>query len=174
MLITITVVVSVSSCTLTSYSLAIGISTALTFAALAGLGDGKPQPCRATSSLCFDIAAHAASLPPVDSYDVWPYLAGKSPHSPRTELPLAAPNNAAGRPPNPWAGSEIRVNGLIYHDTGTGAIWKLLTGEIPQNQWTGPRFPYEPPIFILFCSLSAFVLGRSATCACCECAVSVL
>ena len=37
MLITITVVVSVSSCTLTSYSLAIGISTASTFAALAGL-----------------------------------------------------------------------------------------------------------------------------------------
>jgi hypothetical protein len=111
-----------------------------TFAALAGRGDGTDRPCTGATSPCFDQRASSASLPPIDSYNVWPYISGQSAHSPRTELPLAAPNNQAGRPPNPWSGSQINVNGLIVTEAD-GSIWKLLTHEIPQSHWTGPHFP---------------------------------
>ena len=110
-----------------------------TFAFLAGQGDSNDKPCASPSSRCFDQSANSASLPPIDSYNVWPYLAGQTSRSPRTELPLAAPNNEEGRPPNPWAGTQINVNGLIV--TEGDIIWKLLTHEIPQSHWTGPRFP---------------------------------
>jgi endo-1,4-beta-xylanase len=114
-----------------------------TFASLAGLGDGSAQPCKNVGSVCFDTKAAAASLPPIDSYDLSGFLLGMRQDSPRTELPLAAPNNRRDQHPNPWAGSQVDVNGLIVDERaqGSSGIWKLLTGAIPQSQWTGPRFP---------------------------------
>lgn len=47
-----------------------------TFIRLAG---GDPQ----------DLEGEAKGMPPVDSLDVWPYLSGSSPSSPRQELPLS-------------------------------------------------------------------------------------
>lgn len=69
-----------------------------------------------------------------DRYNVWPYLAGRQTSSPRSELPLAAPNNAPGKPQNPWSGTQVNVNGLIQQQGQ--ATWKLLVGAIPQAQWS--------------------------------------
>jgi len=73
-----------------------------------------------------DEAAARAKLPPIDSFNLWPYLSGATDTSPRTEVALGDHNVVDG--------STI-VTGLILGE------YKLLLGPIGQNGWTGPVYP---------------------------------
>ena len=63
-----------------------------------------------------DQRAAAASLPPVDSLDMWPMLSGQNLTSPRTQVPLD-------------------IHALIDGD------YKIITGPSAQAGWTGPHYP---------------------------------
>ncbi len=65
---------------------------------------------------CTDKRAAAAGLPPVDAVDMIPYWLGKVDTSPRKEVHH-----------DPWA--------LTRGDL------KILTGDVAQACWTGPRYP---------------------------------
>eukprot|EP00966_Prymnesium_polylepis_P221491 5123631-Prymnesium_polylepis.1 len=76
-----------------------------------------------------DKRAAAARLPPLDSINVWPYLTGKQPLSPRRTLELGASScvvqsedciNLGGESP-----SLTLVNGVLV-DEGNAGLWKLL------------------------------------------------
>jgi arylsulfatase I/J len=91
-----------------------------------------------------DHRAAAADLPPIDSINVWPYLTGAQPHSPRRTLELGASScvvpsdgcvNLGGESP-----SRTLVTGILV-DEGDGGLWKLLVGSVPMNGWQGPSFP---------------------------------
>jgi arylsulfatase I/J len=71
-----------------------------------------------------DEKAKKASLPPIDSFNLWPYLSGEVNTSPRTEIALGD-----------QAARETEVTGLIQGE------WKLLIGPVAQNGWTGPIYP---------------------------------
>jgi arylsulfatase I/J len=84
-----------------------------TFAALAGV---NPH----------DLRAHAASLPPIDALNLWPYIIGDAELSPRTSIPLGSStciHQSAGCI-NLWgnAPSHTEVAGLIMDDRGTVAF----------------------------------------------------
>ena len=63
-----------------------------------------------------DHRAAAAGLPPIDSLNLWPYWSGDAPASPRD---------------------------TVHHDPGALTVGdlKLLTGDVPGDCWTGPRYP---------------------------------
>ena len=104
-----------------------------------------------------DHKAAAAGLPPIDSKNLWPYLSGEVPESPRTVLALGS-SSCVITPDQPWSPhcvnewgkspSTTIVNGIIMWmntsslegDVSTG-LYKLLVGPIPMNGWQGPQFP---------------------------------
>ena len=65
-----------------------------------------------------DRVAAKANLPPVDSLNAWPLISGENATSARNEIPISYCNNT-----------------LISGD------YKILTGEMLQAGWTGPKFP---------------------------------
>jgi arylsulfatase B len=73
-----------------------------------------------------DTRAQAAGLPPIDSFDQWPYVSGQVSTSPRTEVALGDIARD---------GSTTIVGGVIQGE------WKLLVGPVSQNGWTGPFYP---------------------------------
>lgn len=98
-----------------------------TFAQLAGVPE----------EAIFDQRAKAASLPPLDSLDVWPMLSGANATSPRVEIPLSTlPGlnggwNGLGLPEHDEPGSFRDPN---YFSGGEGLIvgeWKIVTGWQP-------------------------------------------
>ena len=92
-----------------------------TVAGLAGIGAADPNP-------------YDATIPPVDSLDMWPYITGTVATSPRTEIVYS---------------SELDSGGLITQEmsvdpidgTTTRKLWKLLTGVSSYGFWMGPRYP---------------------------------
>ena len=106
----------------TRAGLAAGADWYATFAGLAGV-----DPT--------DAAAAAAGLPPIDSINLWPWLSGASPTSPRTEVPIAS---AAGECNMNATVSPLEtvVQGLVRADG-----YKLLIGATGQNIWSGPLYP---------------------------------
>lgn len=98
-----------------------------TFAQLAGVPE----------EAIFDQRAKAASLPPLDSLDVWPMLSGANATSPRIEIPLSTlPGlnggwNGLALPERDEPGSFRDPN---YFSGGEGLIvgeWKIVTGWQP-------------------------------------------
>ena len=65
-----------------------------------------------------DEKAAKVKLPPVDSYNMWPLISGQTTTSPRTEIPAS-------------------FNTLISGD------YKILTGDVTENGWTGPQYPNQ-------------------------------
>ena len=65
-----------------------------------------------------DEKAAKAKLPPVDSYNMWPFISGQTDVSPRTDIPAS-------------------INALISGD------FKILIGDIGQAGWTGPQYPNQ-------------------------------
>ena len=63
-----------------------------------------------------DEKAARAKLPPIDSLNMWPLISGQNSTSPRTDIPIS---NAT----------------LISGD------YKILTGDVNMDGWTGPVFP---------------------------------
>lgn len=80
-----------------------------------------------------DQAAAEAGLPPVDGYNLWPYLAGDIDTSPRTDVLLGT--------------GSTEINGIVAEDAYVSAsgrsvkLWKRLEGGISQAGWTGPECP---------------------------------
>ena len=76
-----------------------------------------------------DHEAAAASLPPLDSLNLWPYLSGEVDISPRDQVLLGTGNG--------------NVNGIIISNisNGTTKIWKRLEGDVAFAGWTGPTCP---------------------------------
>jgi len=90
-----------------------------TFCALAGV---DPQ----------DERAALASLPPIDSFNLWPLLSGENSTSPRLEIALGSSGLVA-----PWDGLPAVVQGLIQ------LPWKYLIGDLNNNIWQSPIYPNE-------------------------------
>ena len=65
-----------------------------------------------------DEKAAKAKLPPVDSYNMWPFISGETATSPRTDIPAS-------------------INALISGD------YKILIGTVGQAGWTGPQYPNQ-------------------------------
>ncbi len=63
-----------------------------------------------------DNKALEGKLPPIDSLDVWPLISGENETSPRVDIPLS-------------------YNALISGD------YKILTGPVNNDGWTGPLYP---------------------------------
>lgn len=82
-----------------------------------------------------DHAAAAAGLPPVDSLNLWPWLSGAQPHSPRRDVIIGTGDGA--------------VNGIIMDSPNrTAGLWKRLEGTISASGWTAPQSPnasYKTP-----------------------------
>jgi hypothetical protein len=98
-----------------------------TFAQLAGV----------LEEAIFDERAKAASLPPLDSLDVWPMLSGANATSPRIEIPLSTLPGLNGG----WGGLALperdepgSFRDPNYFSGGEGLIvgeWKIVTGWQP-------------------------------------------
>jgi len=103
-----------------SEGLIAGCDVYATFCALAGVD-------------ATDARAAAAGLPPVDGVNIWPFLSGAAPSSPRTEIVIGTDASEA----NLYQVSNTTVvQGLVRADG-----WKLLIGATGQNIWTGPAYP---------------------------------
>jgi len=94
----------------------------------------------------FDSRASAAGLPPVDSVNLWPYIAGDVKSSPRVSIALGSSSciHQYDGCINEWgdAPSVTIVNGIISDDRASGGgLWKLLIGPIPMDGWQGPHYP---------------------------------
>ena len=77
-----------------------------------------------------DEPARAANLPPVDGVDVWPYLSGAAPASPRTEVWKAA--SSAG----------IREGQAVMQAlTNVSSGLQLVVDKVPYSCWSGPHSP---------------------------------
>ena len=63
-----------------------------------------------------DEKAKEANLPPIDSLNVWPLISGQNVTSPRTDIPIT------------------------YYSLISGE-YKILTGSISDDGWTGPVYP---------------------------------
>jgi len=90
-----------------------------TFAALAGAD-------------AVDHRAAAAGLPPVEGFNVWPYLSGAAPASPRAEVWLGADSPRGGAKEQPFVQGLIRADG-----------YKLLYDVVDMDVWTGALYPNE-------------------------------
>eukprot|EP01147_Barroeca_monosierra_P004931 gene4931-6915_t len=64
----------------------------------------------------FDHKAAQHGLPPIDSLNVWPYLTGQAPISPRETI-------------------------LVTKDCLLHKNWKVLTGKVIEANWGGPNYP---------------------------------
>eukprot|EP01052_Picozoa_sp_SAG31_P047993 SAG31_NODE_9844_length_1221_cov_1.350267_1_plen_234_part_00 len=81
-------------------------------------------------------------IPPVDGFNMYPYLVGSTPASPRTEIMLDSSCYAAGSCVNGSAGkknpcdpSNLCIGSIISGD------FKLVLGMQKYGFWQGPRFP---------------------------------
>lgn len=63
-----------------------------------------------------DTKAAKANLPPIDSLNMWPLISGTNSTSPRVDIPLT-------------------------YETLISGDYKILTGSINDNGWTGPHYP---------------------------------
>ena len=94
-----------------------------------------------------DQRAAAASLPPLDSLDVWPLLSGANTTSPRTEIPLSTLPGLNGG----WNGLALEENieagnfrDPNYFSGGEGLIvgeWKVVTGWQPIGPFGSGKTP---------------------------------
>ena len=85
-----------------------------------------------------DDAAAAAGLPPVDGVDLWPWVVGDVPASPRGAVVLGATLPEITGLPVGWdrgRGATV-VQGVIRADG-----WKLLIGRLEWPFWQGPLYP---------------------------------
>ena len=80
-----------------------------------------------------DERAAAANLPPIDGYNMWPWLSGANKTSPRTEVPVASDSKEANLA---QLGNMTVVQAVVRADG-----FKLMIGEMGQNIWTGPQYP---------------------------------
>ena len=113
-----------------------------------------------------DHRAAKAQLPPIDSHDMSAVILGKNLTSPRTEIPIGTEpraSNLTNAPlcssyngatpyyddphvlgdeiaPAPKQGRCTTVSGIIV-DEGAAGLWKLLTGDVEQDMYTGPHYP---------------------------------
>jgi len=115
-----------------------------------------------------DHRAAAAGLPAIDSHDHSKLIMGTNMTSPRTEIPIGteprgsnvstAPSCASWKAKGygytyddpdmggdefdeiPDSGKCTSVNGVIV-DEGANGLWKLLTGDVEQDVYTGPHYP---------------------------------
>jgi len=113
-----------------------------------------------------DHRAALANLPPIDSFDHSGLILGSTTESPRKELPIGTEPRASNlsnaplctsygnlvyygdsrlkgadvSPPVPNSGRCTTVAGLIV-DEGPDGLWKLLTGDVQQDVYTGPHYP---------------------------------
>jgi arylsulfatase I/J len=114
-----------------------------------------------------DHRAALANLPPLDSYDHSALVLGTNMTSPRTEIPIgteprvsnistapacasydsrttyygdARMNGHDSPPPLPTKGNCTTVSAIIV-DEGPNGMWKLLTGDVEQDMYTGPHYP---------------------------------
>ena len=76
-----------------------------------------------------DERAAAAGLPPVEGYDMWPYLSGANATSPRTEVPIGSSGDGISD------GATI-IQGLLRADG-----YKILWDSCDFPVWTGPIYP---------------------------------
>jgi arylsulfatase I/J len=113
-----------------------------TFANLAGVDD------------TVDHQAAVSGLPPIDSFNLWPWLSGKQPSSPRDTIPIGSSSciDPSQKPTTcinkwGWGNTTTIVSGVIMQekDTIKGEIssntWKLLLGLQTMNGWQGPMYP---------------------------------
>ena len=92
--------------------------------------------CEVAGAGPVDHAAHAASLPAIDSHSMWPVLSARGANYSRKQAILGDSASALRGPTN--------VSGVIK-ELADGELWKLLTGPQPSNFWTGPLFPNATP-----------------------------
>jgi hypothetical protein len=74
-----------------------------------------------------DERAARAGLPPVEGFDMWPYISGAVPDSPRSEVWIGADTPTGG------ADSAAFVQGLLRADG-----YKILHDVLYMNIWQGP------------------------------------
>ena len=91
-----------------------------TVAGLAGVPAADPNP-------------YDASIPPIDSLDMWPFITGAVSKSPRTEIVFSSESDSGG-----MITEELS---LKSDGTTTRKLWKLLTGVSSYGFWQGPRYP---------------------------------
>jgi arylsulfatase I/J len=77
-----------------------------------------------------DKAARSAGLPPIDSLDLWPYLSGVAPTSPRTEIWKAAPSVS-------YREGVAVMQVLTNASTGL----QLIIDDVGPDCWSGPHSP---------------------------------
>lgn len=115
-----------------------------------------------------DHRAAAANLPAIDSHDHSQLILGTNMTSPRTEIPIGTEPRKSNISTAPLCGAmkakgygytyddpdvigdEVKeipdtgrctsVNGVIV-DEGEKGLWKLLTGDVEQDVYTGPHYP---------------------------------
>lgn len=92
-----------------------------------------------------DHRAKAAGLPPVDSLDLWPWISGERPESPRSVFVIGSWESS---PPGGGGGASRGVARGIVAGNLTGVVggvpdttWKLVTGTLYQDCVPGPVFP---------------------------------
>jgi arylsulfatase B len=81
-----------------------------------------------------DTRAAAAGLPPIDGYNMWPWLSGANATSPRMEVPVASDATEANL-------TKEFGNGTVVQAIINADGWKLMIGATGQNIWTGPQYP---------------------------------
>jgi len=115
-----------------------------TFASLAGIQDPS------------DSRAAAVGLPPIDSINVWPLLAGDTSTSPRDELVIGDADDPPDLPRSLGGNSgNTIVGGLIK------GRYKVLRGNVSQSGWTGMMYPnssgppYNPSHSYQYCGHTA-------------------
>lgn len=98
-----------------------------------------------------DDRAKLAGLPPHDSHNLWPLLSGANLTSPRTELAIGDNFGKVGASSSALIGASVpggsgatHVGGLLGYIVGghsVARLYKLVTGTLTQNAWSGPEFP---------------------------------
>ena len=80
-----------------------------------------------------DDTAAVAGLPRPDSIDMWPYLSGAVPASPRTEI---------------WLGPPLHGDDILPYPRTSGGdsayimgSFKLILNNVSQASWEGPQYP---------------------------------
>jgi hypothetical protein len=116
-----------------------------------------------------DHRAATANLPPIDSYDHSSMILGTNLTSPRTEIPIGTeprPSNVSTAPAcssydvrttyygdarmeghdradmlHLGASGNCTTVSAVIVDEGADGMWKLLTGDVQQDMYTGPHYP---------------------------------
>ena len=88
--------------------------------------------CNIAGISSFDKKGNLTGQPPIDSLDLWPYISGEVPKSPREEVYLSGAKNSY---PGVTAGDPY-VQAFIDKEG-----YKLVTGQIYDGVRTGPIYP---------------------------------